>query len=340
MLVALSLATAPFAPAFAGPAEDKATARDLAKDGIAAEQKGDCATAIDRLERAESLYHAPPHLQFLARCYTKVGRLVDATETWRKLTLEPLPANAPPAFKEALVEANAELPKLEPRLARLTLKSSQKYDGFAVEVDGKVWPNAALDVARVIDPGKHVVHARATGFKTREESVELSEGKSEIITMTLEPGGDPAGVPPVASTSSTTAPTFTAAPTASTAPTTDRPRSSNGLRTVGFVATGVGLAALIGGAVTGLMATSKFSKLESDCPDRKNCAISDLAQRTKSVQTLSTTTNILLIGGGVLAAVGLTVVLLAPSGRSGSPAVSLQFSPGPAGGHVSVAGSF
>lgn len=339
MLVALSLATAPFATAFAGPAEDKATARDLAKEGIAAEQKGDCATAIDRLERAESLFHAPPHLQFLARCYTKVGRLVDATETWRKLTLEPLPGNAPPAFKEAIVEANAELPKLEPRLARLTLKSSQKYDGFAVEVDGKVWPNAALDVARVIDPGKHVVRARATGYKTREESVELSEGKSEVITMTLEAGGDPAGVAPLASTSAsaTTAPTSTAAPTAS--PTTDRPRSS-GLKTVGYVATGVGLAALIGGAVTGLMATSKFNKLESDCPDRKNCAISDLDQRTKSVQTLSTTTNILLIGGGVLAAVGLTVVLLAPSGRSGSPAVSLQFSPGPAGGHVSVAGSF
>lgn len=340
MLVALSIATAPFASALAGPAEDKATARDLAKEGIAAEQKGDCATAIDRLERAESLFHAPPHLQFLARCYTKVGRLVDATETWRKLTLEPLPGNAPPAFKEAVVEANTELPKLEPRLAHLTVKTSQKYEGFVAEIDGKAWPNAALDVARVIDPGKHVVRARAAGFKTTDQTVDLSEGKAEVITVTLEAGGDPIGVPPLASSStasSTSAvPMTTASPTTSTG---DHPPSGS-LRTVGYVTAGVGAAALIGGAVTGLLATSKFNKLASDCPDRRNCAISDLDQRTKSVQTLSTTTNILLIGGGVLAAVGITMVLLAPSRRSSSPAVSLQFSPAPSGGHVSVAGSF
>lgn len=326
MVVAIAIAAAPLASALAGPAEDKATARELAKEGIAAEESGDCATAIDRLERAESLYHAPPHLQFLARCYAKTGRLVDATETWRKLTLETLPPGSPAAFKDAVAEANTELPKLEPRLARLTMKSSQKYEGFVAEVDGKAWPSAALDVPRVMDPGKHVVRARATGYKTSEQTIELDEGKSASVTITLEAGADP-GPSPSASSSASAAPTST-------------PPPSTTLRTVGFVTTGVGIAALIGGAVTGLVASSKFKQLETDCPDRKNCRLPDLAQRTDSIKTLSTTTNVLLIGGGILAAVGVTLILISPAKAAQSPAVSLQVSPLPAGGYVALTGSF
>lgn len=33
-----------------------------------------------QLEKAEALYHAPPHLQHLARCYEKVGGLVSAAD--------------------------------------------------------------------------------------------------------------------------------------------------------------------------------------------------------------------------------------------------------------------
>ncbi len=344
MLLAITIAAAPFA-AFAGPAEDKATARELAKEGIAAEQKGDCATAIDRLERAESLFHAPPHLQFLARCYGKVGRLVDATETWRRLTLEPLPANAPPAFKDAITEAKLELPKLEPRLGHLTLRAAQKYDGFAAEVDGKAWPTAALDVPRIIDPGKHVIRARAIGYKTSEESVDIGEGKSESVTLTLEAGTDPGGTPPVASSSSSSSSSSSAAPTASTsvAPTSsstsDRPPTgSSPLKTAGFVTLSVGVAALAGGVVVGLIGTNKFNSLKADCAAPKSCR--DASQRADEVDRLELTANILYATGGILAAAGLTMVLLAPSGKQSPPPVSLQFSPGPSGGHVSLTGSF
>lgn len=336
MLLAVTIAAAPLA-ALAGPAEDKATARELAKEGIAAEQKGDCTTAIDRLERAESLFHAPPHLQFLARCYGKVGRLVDATETWRKLTLEPLPANAPPAFKDAIAEAKLELPKLEPRLGHLTLKAAEKYDGFAAEVDGKAWPAAALDVPRIIDPGKHVIRARATGYKTSEESVDIGEGKSESVTLTLEPGTDPGGTPPVASTSASA----TAAPSVTTTASTTAdhpPTGSSPLKTAGFVTLSVGVAALAGGVVVGLIGTSKFNSLKADCTAPKRCV--DSAQRADEVDRLELTANILYATGGILAAAGLTMVLFAPSGKRSAPPVALQFSPGPSGGHVSLTGSF
>lgn len=334
MLVAITLATAPFAQALAGPAEDKATARELAKEGIAAEGKGDCATAIDRLERAESLFHAPPHLQYLARCYTKVGRLVDATETWRKLTLEPLTAAAPQAFKDAVVEAQTELPKLEPRLARLTVHTATKYEGLSVEIDGKTWPTAALDVPRVMDPGKHVLRAKATGFKTNEQSIALAEGTSDSVTITLEAGADPG---PSASASVAPSASVSAAPTTSSSGT--KPTMGT-FQVIGLITAGVGVLALAGGAFTGLSSNSKYTKLTQDCPVRSACSVSDLEQRKDSIRTLETTTNILLIGGGILVAAGLTMTFLAPSGKHDGRTVALSVVPFSSGGHVALTGSF
>lgn len=333
-VLAIAIATAPLASALAGPAEDKATARELAKEGIAAQHKGDCNVAIERLERAESLFHAPPHLQFLARCYTKVGRLVDATETWRRLTLESLPATSPQAFKDAVAEANAELPKLEPRLAHLTLRAAVKYDGLSVEVDGKTWPTAALDVARVIDPGTHALRAKATGFKTHEQSITVTEGASDTVVITLDAGADPL---PAASASASSSASAAPRPTASTVPTSP---PTPPLRYVGVVTAGVGVLALAGGAITGLSASAKFTKLESDCPVRSSCTVADLEQRKSSIQRLDTATNILLIGGGILVAAGVGLTILAPSPKGNGRTVALSVLPFSSGGHVSLSGSF
>lgn len=323
-LLAVALAAAPFA-AFAGPAEDKATARELAKEGIAAEEDGNCKTAIDRLERAESLYHAPPHLQHLARCYQKTGRLVDATETWRKLTLESLPANSPPAFKEAVAEAEAELPKLEPRLGRLTIKTKETYPDLVVEVDGKAWSSAAIGVPRVIDPGKHAVAARATGFEKSEQQVDVGEGKAAEVTVALAPGAASA------------APTASASASNSAMP----PPSDGPWKTVGLVAGGTGVAMVIGGVVTGLIGKGKVDQLEKDCAGpRYSCKAPNLESRKDTIRTFQTTTNVLLIGGGVLAAAGIGLFLLAPSSKASNSSISLQISPGIQGGHVSLTGSF
>jgi len=339
LVLAVALATAPFASALAGPAEDKATARELAKEGIAAEKKGDCNVAIDRLERAESLFHAPPHLQYLARCYVKVGRLVDAAETWRKLTLEPLAPNAPPAFKDAVAEASAELPKVEPRLARLTVKTTQSYDGLVVEVDGKKWPTAALDVPRVIDPGKHTVRARATGFKTSEAKVEVGEGKSDSVTLTLEPGTDPGPAP-----SASVTPTATATTTATAVPTTtataSRPGKNPTFLTIGWIATGIGLVAIGGGVFTGVSGNGKYDELKRDCPVASSCSLPDLEQKKSDIRRLETATNLLLIGGGALVLTGISLVIFAPSKKSDTSAISLQFAPTASGGHVALTGSF
>ncbi len=330
LVVAISLATAPVASALAGPAEDKATARELAQEGIAAAQAGDCATAIDRLERAEALYHAPPHLQFLGRCYAKAGRLVEATEAYRKLTLETLPPNAPAAFKAAVAEATTELPKIEPRLGRLTVSPSKAYPELAVDVDGKAWPSAALGVPRVIDPGSHVITATAKGFAPKEQTVDVGEGANESVTLTLSPS---------ATTTSTT--------TAPTAPTTPEPPPASPWRTAGWVTAGVGAAAALAGGVTYLVAWRQWESLEADCPDNRCPAGTDVSGRGGGANQLVDVSRVLAIGGGALAAAGVAMILLAPaspaqdSSSADKPkAVAFAASPSPTGGHVSLTITF
>jgi hypothetical protein len=98
-------------------------------------------------------------------------------------------------------------------------------------------------------------------------------------------------------------------------PAPDQSSASGGsnLRMVGFVVGGVGGAALIGGVITGLMANSASSKATDQCQN-KVCptkAESDF----NSAKSLATVTNVLLISGGVLAATGVTLVIL--GGKSG-----------------------
>lgn len=312
-LVIASLLAAPLS-AYGGEAEDKATARDLAKEGIAAEEAGDCATAIDRLEHAEALFHAPIHLQHLAHCYVKQGRLVEATEAYRKLTMENLPPNAPDVFKDAVDEANVELPKLEPRLAHLKITPKETYAGLTVTLDGRPYPAAALGISRVANPGKHVVHGVAEGRKPLDVAVDLAEGGSASIDLQLEP---------------VTTPT-----------TSEAPHAPFPWKSVGTATMIVGGVLVVGGVVTGLMAKSKFDSLQSDCPNKRCPAGFDLGGKQDSINTLSTTTNVLLVGGGILVLAGAAAYFLSPGRSAESAAISVDFAPMVGGGHVSLSGSF
>jgi hypothetical protein len=327
LVLAFAFATAPLTGAFAADEADKATARDLAKKGIAAGQSGDCTTAIDLLVRAESLYHAPIHLQHLARCYTKEGRLVEAAETWRTLTLETLPPNSPPIFREAVEEAKVELPKLEPRLAHLTIVVKGSYPDLVVKVDGKVVPGAALGVSRPADPGKRVVHAEAPTYKPVDLPVELPEGGADTVTVELEAAPPPPPPKPSASV----------VPSAS-APIVDT-GSSGPWKTIGIVTAGVGAAALIGAGITGLMARSAYSDMESKCPNKTCTSASQKADLSDKVDSKVRLTNILLLVGGVLVVAGATTFFLAPSPKK-TATVSLEIVPMAGGGHVGLTGSF
>lgn len=85
-------------------------------------------------------------------------------------------------------------------------------------------------------------------------------------------------------------------------------RSSGGISPVGPIIIGVGGALLIGAAVTGGLTLAENSTFESECPDRAECPVS-AAGSLDSARTLALVTDVLWIGGAVVAAAGLVLTL-------------------------------
>jgi hypothetical protein len=136
-----------------------------------------------------------------------------------------------------------------------------------------------------------------------------------------------------------------AAPQPSTPMAPARPAPSaqgSPLRTAGLVVGGVGVAALVGGAVTGILGLNKQSSLNGKCPDHV-CTYSSAAEQSSfqsdkdSLKTLGAATTGLLIGGGVLAAAGVTLFI---AGAPQHEQVSLVTSFGPFGGSIAARGAF
>jgi hypothetical protein len=273
------------------PAADRATARSLATEGYWALQEKRYADAADRFSRADALVHAPTLTLDWARSLVGLGQFVEAQERYELIIREGLAAKSPQSWARALSDAKAELAALKPRLAWVTIAVSGSNDAH-VTVDGVAVPAAAVGVRRAINPGAHDVAAVAPGYLSSRQALKLAEGEEGSVSLVLQI--DPAQqVAPVVA-----AP---AKPPPAVAP-SDRPN-----RTGAYVAFGVAGAGLLVGGITGVMALSKNSTLEKDCPDRDNCAFPDTIQ---AYHTLGYISGAGFIVGATGIATGITLLLL------------------------------
>ena len=147
--------------------------------------------------------------------------------------------------------------------------------------------------------GTHTLSATHAG-KTLRWEIALSPGRNETHDFDFS---DPIAAAP--------APVAVAPTPVAAAPITQAPEpasSGSPVRTVGFVSVGVGVAALVGGAVTGLMAKGKESDAKATC----HGLICPAATEAKfdSARSLATVSNILFIGGGALSAAGIGMIVL------------------------------
>jgi len=282
-------------------AENVAAARSLGIQGVQLADAGKCPEAIEKLSRAESLYHAPTILGRLGECQVAVGQIVLGTENLNRVVREQLPPNAPKAFKAAQERAAKVLETALPRIARLTVNVEPLDAKPSVTVAGSPVPSALIGVERPTDPGKHVVVATAGGYLEARTEVELAEGAHQAVTLKLVPDPSAAVAPPP--------PVASPAPV-STAPPVDAAPEQGGGKTLAFVMLGVGGVGLVTGGVTGFLAIQKKGNL--DCPD-KTCTGSQ-ADELDSANTLALVSTIGFGVGAAAAVVG--VVLLATSGSS------------------------
>ncbi len=186
-------------PAEAQSAADKATARQLATEGIQLYKSRSYDKALEKLTRAEALYDAPPHLLYIARSQVALGQLVEAAETFRRLVRTELPAGSPAVFTSAVEDGDKELTALEPRLPSLrVVVTPADAERLEVTLDGSALNVAALDTNRPTNPGKHVVAIKAHGYLPVTKEFELAEGKTESLQFSLARDENAPATPPAA----------------------------------------------------------------------------------------------------------------------------------------------
>lgn len=238
--------------ASAQSAADVTQARDLAGRGYAALNRKDYAAAEELFRRADALVHAPTLEVDHARALVGLGKLVEGHERYEQVIREGVAANAPWQWKRAVVEAQTELVAVDRRLAWLTI-SVRGGRAPVVEIDGKVVPSAAQGVRRATNPGLSVVSARAEGFLPVQRSIALEEGRSYEVELSLEP--DPHAAAAAKEPEKPRRIVVHAPPAPAPGPD----------RTLPIVLLSTGGAALVAGAVTGVMALGVRSELERAC---------------------------------------------------------------------------
>jgi hypothetical protein len=147
-----------------------------------------------------------------------------------------------------------------------------------------------------VRPGHHIFTAKANGYNEETWEAEAHAGGKEEHAFVLKK--PEAALPP---------------PPPVTTPVVER--KSNPWP---WVLTGVGGAMIGAGVVTGILALGKTSDIEKKCPNDMCPVNYDLEGERGSARTLVTLTDVFLIGGGVLAAGGLTWAILSSSSEKPS----------------------
>ena len=291
-----------------GPTEsERAAARDIGEQAVAAYKEGDYKKALGLFERAHAIVGLTTTGLYIARCLVKLLRFVEASERYVEVSRMELPADALDVHVRAKATAQKEREALLPRIPKLMISLDEpSAEDAVVTLDGAKVPAALLGVSRPVDPGKHVIVA-TRGDIRREQEVDLAEGQTRNLTLSVKvvEGDEPPRPPPP--------------------PEPDEESETNVLQTVGWVAVGVGGAALVMGAITGGLAIDKRSQLEKGCPEMQ-CPPEQF-DNVDTYQTLRIVSGVGLIGGGVIAAAGIVMVAVSTATADEQQTVRLELSP-------------
>lgn len=284
-------------------------ARDLATRGRAAFDGGDLATGCPLLDEA---YRLDPDLlgagYALAECREKEGKLATAHAIFLGIAARAA-ARGEARAEEARARAEALVPRL-PRLRVDVVDVARGRSGLAITVDGEAWPLDAIGDARPIDPGPHELVVTVDGEPPWTSSVDATEGVTIDAVVPFGRATAPAG------------------PVAPPPPPAD-PDEGDGVpwRTAGLVTAGVGAGLLGVGVVLGLAAKGSYDGVRG-CDADGACTPEGAAERNDA-RGLADVGTVFFIAGGVLAAGGVTVFLVAPDDATPATATAaVRVAPG------------
>ena len=292
-------------------AGDPAAAQDLFEQGLKLLEADDWDGACEKFRASMNAEPSGGTALNLARCHERAGENASAwAEYTRAITLF---RAAKDADRTAFAQEQAK--RLAPSLSKLTIDVTPT-PGLVVERDGIVVEEGAYGVPVAVDPGERTISARAEGYEpwTTTVTIGTAPGVYSVTVPALEKSPEPLSPVPDAA---------------------DR-GSSGGLVIAGGVLTGVGGVALLVGGIVGGTVLGDAGTLEDKCDlPGESEGISGCRQEElntlDSAKTRATVSTAMFIGGGVLAAGGVTLLIIGLTSDDGELAVSPTVGPGHAG---------
>lgn len=302
------MASAPAAHAQPAPTgskekeKEKEAARVLAQLGYDLFTDGKYEEAAAKLDQAESIFHAPTHLELAGRALEKLGRLLAARDRYERAVADPPTPRSSKGFQQSYATAKKELAALLPRIPSLQVKLAGPLAGKArVTLDGKAVPAADLASPKDLDPGTYTLRVEAEGAETEVRVVTLIEGAHQTLELSLAPSA-----------------------------------ATRGPLAPAILGLGAGAAGIALGAVAGGLSLGAVDDLNKACPDKRCPA--DQAAALDQAKTLSTVSTIGFAAGGVLAAAGVVLLVVRPGGTK--PASGRWVAPSIGVGRVGLEGVF
>jgi hypothetical protein len=221
-------------------------------------------------------------LIYLAECYEKNGQLASAWGSFREAE-----EMAQKRGDERAAHAHERAAALEARLDQLLIDvpEAARVPGLEVLRDGVLVAETLWGNQAPIDPGKHHIEARASGYKPWQADIEVS-GEAQLAKLAVPPLQiDPNAVPHGGQNAA------------------DSPGAAQ--RTTAIVVAGVGIVGLGVGGFFGLSAQSSYSDSKDLCSDSNVCTAqgSDLRSSAKSKALVSTVATGVGLAGLATAAV-------------------------------------
>jgi hypothetical protein len=255
----------------------------------------------------------------MGTCRRNQGRLVEAKALYDKVLTEPVPKDAPEAFKKAMDTARIEVEKLRGRIPYLRVRlRGPGAERARVTIDGVAINGAELTAGRALDPGEHQVVAEAPDGAGKARAT-LKEGDAITIEVQLE-ATTPLPSPPV-----------TPEPA---------PEPRRGSLVPAGIAFGLGGAGLLVGAITGVAASTNITAAQLGCtpPDAsgaRHCPPGN-ASSASAARGLIAGSVVGFVAAGAGAVTGIILAVVRPGGGAAPSKVALDIGPG----YVGLRGRF
>jgi hypothetical protein len=307
------------------PATAEAATKQRFAEAVKLYKGGKAAQALPMFVEVADATHSPNARLYVGHCLAQLGKYAEAYRAFALTVKETGQANGD-KYQETREAAQAQLAQLGERVGRLVIVLGEIPSGLTVAVDGARVEEKELGTQLILEPGTHGVAAQADGMAPVKRQVNLDGGEVKTITLSFHKLD---AAPPKAGATTGPAP-MSAQPRADTA------TRGGTLRTLGFVAGGVGVAGFAVFTVAGLAAKGTYDHLNREC-GAAGCADSahrNAIDRGKLQQTIA---NVGLAVGIVGVAAGGTLLVLSRSKHEESSA-SIALVPG--GGCVSYRGAF